>query len=343
MSARIDRFAALSVALVAAVFAIDLMLPLGVAAAVPYTFAVLLALAAKPRWFGPAVAGACLVLTFAKLVLVPERGGTEMWKVLANRGLAAFAITMTVLLGLLRRRAESAVRAREAELARVARLAVAGELATALAHELNQPLAAVYLQADLAVRMGGAAPELSAALEEIAMQARRAAQLVRAMREMVRRDPAARGPVSMNDVVRAVARLLEWKARRAGATLTVRPADPLPLTYGEAVRLEQIVFNLVQNAIESVAERPAGPRTVEVSTATDGEWVLVRVSDTGVGLTDPERVFDQFYTTKADGMGMGLAIARSAAEAHGGKLTARALADGAAFVLALPAYREERS
>jgi C4-dicarboxylate-specific signal transduction histidine kinase len=342
LGARIDRFAALALALVVLVFVVDLMLPLGVAAAVPYTFAVLLALAAKPPWFGPAVAGACLVLTFAKLELVPERGTTEMWKVLANRGLAAFAITMTTLLGLLRRRAESAVRAREAELARAARLAVAGELATALAHELNQPLAAVYLQADLAVRMGGASPELTAALEEIAMQARRAAQLVRAMREMVRRDPAARGPVSMNDVVQAVARLLEWKARRAGATVTVRPAEPLPLTYGEPVRLEQVVFNLVQNAIESVAERAAGPRAVEVSTATDGEWVLVRVSDTGIGLTDAERVFDQFYTTKADGMGMGLAIARSAAEAHGGKLTARALDDGAAFVLALPAYREER-
>ncbi len=341
MSARIDRFAALSVALAAAVFAIDLMLPLGVAVAVPYAFAVLLAQAAAPRWFGPAVAGLCLVLTFAKMGLVPDRGTTELWKVVANRCLAALAILVTAVLGVLRRRAEAAARAREAELVRVARLAVAGELATALAHELNQPLAAVYLQADLAVRMGGASPELRAALDEIAMQARRAAQLVRAMRELVRREPAARGPVSVNDVVERVTRLLDWKARRAGAVVTVRPADPLPLVYGEAVRLEQVVFNLVQNAIESVAERPAGPRGVEVSTATDGEWVLVRVSDTGVGLADPERVFEQFYTTKPDGMGMGLAIARSAAEAHGGRLTARALDAGAAFEVALPAYREE--
>ena len=115
---------AVSLGLVAIVFAFDLSLPLGVAAAVPYTFAVLVALGAKPGRFGPAVAALCVVLTGAKMGIVPERGNTEMWKVIVNRCLALFAIGMTTLLGVLRRRAEQQNRQHEAELARLARLAV---------------------------------------------------------------------------------------------------------------------------------------------------------------------------------------------------------------------------
>lgn len=337
-----DRRAALAVLLVLAVFGVDLLLPLGVAAAVPYTFAVLLALSGKPAWFGPAVAAACAALTVAKLELFPERGTTELWKVVANRGLALFAIGMTLLMGLLRRRAEAALRQREAELARVARHAVAGELATVLAHELNQPLAAVCLQADLAARLGAGPPELAAALEEIAVQSRRAAEIVRTIRRTVRRSSVELGPVDLNDAARTVARLLDWKARRAGATVTVRAAEPLPRTYGDRVRVEQALFNLVQNAIEAVAARASGPREVEIETAAAGAFVRAVVRDTGPGLPHPERAFERFYTTKPDGMGMGLVIARSAAEEHGGTLTARGLNSGAEFELTLPTYREER-
>src|SRR4051794_11877063 len=183
------RPAALSLALVAAVFAVDLCLPLGVAAAVPYTFAVLVALGAKPGWFGPAVAGVCMALTVAKMGIVPERGNTEMWKVIVNRCLALFAIGMTTLLGLLRRRAEELNRQHEADMARMARLAVAGELATVLAHELNQPLAAMCLQADIAAHLAGDgdSSELKAALREVAEQSGRAAEIVRSIRRTVRR------------------------------------------------------------------------------------------------------------------------------------------------------------
>src|SRR5207248_1317669 len=102
-----------SLALVATVFGIDLCLPLGVASAVPYTFAVLLALSAKPGWLGPAVATLCVVLTVAKMGIVPDRGTTELWKVVVNRCLALFAIGMTALLGVLRRRAEERNRQHE--------------------------------------------------------------------------------------------------------------------------------------------------------------------------------------------------------------------------------------
>jgi C4-dicarboxylate-specific signal transduction histidine kinase len=335
--------AALALGLVLTVFVVDLCLPLGVAAAVPYTFAVLLALRGKPGWIGPAVAGLCMVLTVAKMEIVPERGGTEMWKVVANRCLALFAIGMTALLGLLRRQAEERNRQHEAALARMGQLAVAGELATVLAHELNQPLAAVCLQADLAAHLvpDSAAPELRSALTEVVEQVRRAAEIVRTIRRTVRRADPERGAVDLNASVRIVVRLLDWNAQRAGVTVHTRFAEPLPPSYGDRVQLEQVVFNLLQNAIESVVARGTGPRTVLIETLTGGATVCIRVRDTGVGLADPERVFERFYTTKPDGMGLGLAIGRSAAEAHGGHLSARAVEGGAEFTLALPVFREE--
>ena len=334
-----------ALALVAAVFVVDLCLPLGVAAAVPYTFAVLIALGAKPGWFGPAVAALCMVLTVAKMEIVPERGNTEMWKVIVNRCLALFAIGMTTLLGLLRRRAEELNRQHEADLARMSRLAVAGELATVLAHELNQPLAAVCLQADVAAHLADAvdSSELKAALGEVAEQSRRAAEIVRTMRRTVRRVEPERGPVDLNDALRVVVRLLDWKARRAGVSVQLRFTEPLPPTYGDRVQLEQVIFNLLQNAIEAIVARGAGPRTVEIDTLTGGDVVFVRVRDTGVGLTDADRVFERFYTTKPDGMGLGLAIGRSVAEAHGGRLWARGIEGGAEFTFELPAHREERA
>ena len=276
---------------------------------------------------------------------MPERGTTEMWKVIANRCLALFAIGMTTLLGLHRRSAEARIRQHEADLARMGQLAVAGELATVLAHELNQPLAAVCLQADVAAHLArdAGSPELKAALSEVAEQAGRAAEIVRSIRRTVRRTAPERGTVDVNEAVRVVARLLDWKARRAGAAVQLRCAEPLPPTHGDRVQLEQVVFNLLQNAIEAVAARRARAAQVQVETSADGDTVRVRVRDTGVGLANPERAFERFYTTKPDGMGLGLAIGRSVAEAHGGRLSAESVEGGAEFTLALPAYREERA
>jgi C4-dicarboxylate-specific signal transduction histidine kinase len=333
-----DPRAALSLALVGAVFAVDLLLPLGVAAAVPYTFAVLLALAARPAWLGPAVAGLCAALTVAKMELSPDRGTTEMWKVVANRGLAVFAIGMTALLGLLRRRAAERVRGHQAELARVGRLGLLGQVAAALAHELNQPLAAARLQAEIAARLAPPGGDLAAAVGEVAEQARRAGEIVAAIRRMAR--PAAPGldRVDLVAAARSAARLLDWQARRAGAAVeVVAPDGPPPAATGDRVQLELVLFNLVQNAVEAVAD-VAGPRVVTVETAAAGADVVVRVRDTGPGLADAARVFDWFYTTKPDGAGLGLAICRSVVEAHGGRLEAGlAAGGGAVFTATLPA------
>jgi len=345
------RAAAPALGLVLAVFVVDLNLPLGVAAAVPYTFAVLLALRAPAGWFAPAVAGLCGVLTVAKLELVPERGTTEYWKVLANRGLALFSIGMTLFLGVLRRRAEDARRRAEEEtrehlaaLAHLDRLHAAGQLATGLAHELNQPLAAIGLQAEVAARLAtqpDRGPTLVECLEEIAAQSQRAGEIVKSLRRMTAPGRSVAAVVALNEVVLAAARVIEWEARRAGASVSWELKEPLPAVWGDRVQLEQVVFNLLLNAVQAVAGTD-GPRDVRVETAAAADVVIVTVRDTGPGLgaDEPERVFERFYTTKPSGMGVGLAVSRSVVEAHGGKLwAANDPAGGAVFSFHVPADR----
>ncbi|MFO0801097.1 MAG: ATP-binding protein [Gemmataceae bacterium] len=343
------RAAALALGLVLAVFITDLNLPLGVAAAVPYTFAVLLALRVPASWFAPAVAGLCGVLTVAKLHLHPERGTTEYWKVLVNRGLALFSIGMTLFLGVLRRRADDARRRAEEEtrehlaaLAHLDRLHSAGQLATGLAHEVNQPLAAIGLQAEVAARLAAEAehgPALAACLVEIAAQSQRAGEIVNSLRRLTARGHPTPAALDMNQVVGGAVRVVEWEACRAGAAVSVQLKVPLPPVWGDSVQLEQVVFNLLINAVQAVAEKP-GPRDVRVETGAAADVVIVTVRDTGRGLGDgdPDRVFERFYTTKPGGMGVGLSISRAVVEGHGGKLwAANDPAGGAVFSFHLPA------
>ena len=350
------RPAFLSLVLVAVVFAIDLSLPLGVASAVPYTFAVLLALTARPAWIGPAVAVLCGVLTLAKMGIVPERGTTEMWKVVANRCLALFAIGMTALLGVLRRRAEversraeERLREHQADLAHMGRLSALGQVTATLAHELNQPLAAICLQADTAARLaasnGQVQTELAAALTEIAEQSARAAEILRGVRRVRCRTSLCRDVIDLNDVAQGVVRLMEWQVRRAGVTVQLHlAADPLERTFGDRTQIEQVLFNLIQNAIEAAAQLDNGLRTVTVETVAGSDAVTVIVRDTGPGLADAGRVFERFYTTKPNGTGLGLAIGRSIAEAHGGRLwTEPAAGGGTAFSFLLPVTHQEKS
>lgn len=337
------------------VFVVDAILPLGVASAVPYTFAVLLALKARSRQFGVWIAVVCCVLTFAKMGLFPDRGTTELWKVITNRCLAVFAISTSALLGVQRRRAderrqqaEAQMRLHLSDLAHLGRLKTAGQLATSLAHELNQPLAAVSLQSEIAtqlVQQNGALPRdaLLSALEEITEQSQRAGAIVRSLREQVRKPEPLRSTVAINDVVHDAIRLIEPQAERAGVTLQSKLAEHLPPVLGDSIQLEQVLLNLIQNAIEAVTAAAAGPGHVQVETCNgDATQITVRVKDTGVGLApdEAEQVFERFHSSKPHGMGMGLAISRSIVEAHGGRLWGSPNPErGATFTLTLPIFR----
>jgi PAS domain S-box-containing protein len=257
---------------------------------------------------------------------------------------------VTALLGLTRdvterKRAEEQARRHLAELARVARLSTMGEMASGIAHELNQPLAAIANHAAACQRraaVGALAPELRGSLDEISVQARRAGQIIRNVRDLARKAAPCRTAVDVNGVVRLVAEVIEPEARQRAVCVRLGLGGHVPLAYAEKIEIEQVILNLVKNSIEAMDDNSDAAREVEIGTGPHGDdAVEVSVRDTGPGIPAAfrEQVFDPFFTTKSDGMGMGLSISRSIVEAHGGRLALCANPDrGVTLRFTLPAY-----
>lgn len=210
------------------------------------------------------------------------------------------------------------------ELAHVTRLASLGEMATQIAHEINQPLAAIALYSAAGLRtMAGECDrsKMEAWLEAINAQAKRAGEIVKRVRSFVQKGEPRLVPVDLNLVARETAALVDHDARSHGVEIVRELAEGLPLVQGERVLLEQVAFNLLRNAIDA-ALTGSGERRVTLRTFSDAQLVYVEVSDTGHGV-DPalgEQIFSSFVTSKQGGLGMGLAISRSIVEAHGGSL-----------------------
>ena len=335
------------------VFVADSLTPLGVASGVPYSLAVLLALNSGSRRYVVSFAVLCSLLTLVDLMIGPGRGGSELWKVLTNRSMAISMIWITTILGLkrhraerYRRRAEAQTRSHLADLAHLSRVETAGQLATTLAHELNQPLSAISLQSEIAVQLAAQQPEsqhhpmFTDAMHEIAEQSQRAAAIVKTLRAMVRKTPPRKTAVNLNEVARNVAQLMDTQVRHANVTLRLNLGSS-PTVKGDTVQLEQVVLNLLQNSLDAIEAADTRFRRIELRTESlpSGE-IEVGVRDTGVGLSDDdcERVFDRFFTSKSDGMGMGLAICRSIIESHNGRMWAAGNEDrGTTFCFRLPA------
>jgi len=243
-----------------------------------------------------------------------------------------------------RKRARELARQQEERLQATSRLVTMGEMASTLAHELNQPLAAIAtynngcinrLQATDADRT-----ELITIHEKIGRQARRAGEIIRRVHDFVRRAEPKREPIDLNAVIRDAVGLLEADVRKRGMQLVTDLAPALPQVEADAVMIEQVVVNLVRNGMDAMRDAPATLRTVRIATATDGSHVMVRVADRGTGIPADvaERLFQPFYTTKPEGMGMGLNICRSIAELHHGRLSFETNPEGGTiFVLTLPA------
>jgi PAS domain S-box-containing protein len=213
-------------------------------------------------------------------------------------------------------------RQRMLELAHVSRLASMGEMATEIAHEINQPLAAISMYSAAGLRtLQDDSGQMKSWLEAINTQAKRASEIVRRMRRFVRKDEPRFGPVDMNSIAREVASLLNHEAKSQGVDVVLELAEDLPSVQGERVLLEQVVFNLARNAMDAVLSQP-GERRITLRTSSDAQLVYVEVSDTGPGV-DPalgEKIFDSFVTSKQGNLGMGLTISRSIIEAHAGTL-----------------------
>ncbi|WP_304608629.1 sensor histidine kinase [Hyalangium versicolor] len=225
--------------------------------------------------------------------------------------------------------AEMEARRTLAQLAHVGRVAALGELAASLAHELNQPLAAILSNAQAARRLLNATPpelgEVREALGDIISDDKRAGEVIHRMRGLLKRGEPRQEFHSLNDLVREVARLLANDMQLRGATLRLVLASSLPAVQGDGIQLQQVVLNLLINAMDAMASVPAGKRQIQIRTASPGPGqVELSVQDSGEGIAPSQLtlVFEPFYSTKEHGLGMGLSISRSIVEAHGGHLHA---------------------
>jgi PAS domain S-box-containing protein len=217
----------------------------------------------------------------------------------------------------------------QAELAHVTRVTTLGELAASVAHEVNQPLAAMVADANACLNWLAAAPpdleSVSGALDAIVRDGYRAGEVIQRIRQLATKGAPRKGPVDLNDVVRDVVPLMRAELLHQEISLMLDLASTLSPVLGDRVQLQQVLLNLMMNAIEAMASVTDRPRELIIrSEPDDDDHVRVAVQDTGIGIAanDLDHVFSAFFTTKAGGMGMGLSISRSIVEAHGGRLWA---------------------
>jgi len=241
-----------------------------------------------------------------------------------------------------RRHIEDQLRERDRELNRAMRIAAAAEMASALAHELNQPLTAAssYVQAcDIMLQQGGAQQRLFDAMTKAVAEVKRAAEVVRRLRDFYRGGTLRARSVTVDTLIGSVLHTVHDRLQRHGVHVTTRLAPDLPPVYVDAMQLEMVLHNLVANAIDSVTGADCMRRDIAIEAAPGAPgFVRVAVEDSGPGVdeTVAQQLFHAFATSKATGMGMGLAISRSIVEQHGGRLWLDDLRPGARFVLTLP-------
>ena len=244
-----------------------------------------------------------------------------------------------------RRRAEDEARKRQTELAHVARISTATELATGLAHEINQPLTAIASSAEAILRFlrnGDALSgrETTRVIESIAEQAQRAAAIIRHLRGFVRRATPSRSATDLNRLIVDTVQFMRHEARRSDVRIDTDLAADLPSITIDSVQVQQVLVNLIKNACESARDVPIARRRVLIRTLSpDAGSVEFHVQDQGPGIDAAiaEQIFDTFFTTKSTGLGLGLAISRSLIEDHGGKLTMTSNQDrGVTFHCRLP-------
>ena len=243
----------------------------------------------------------------------------------------------------------AAARARETAergaFAQATRLTTMGEMAASIAHEVNQPLAAIVANANAGLRwLANAAPDLGKVqtiLQRVVRDGHRASEVIGSVRAMLKRDVQQKAPVAVNALIDEVVGLLQTDLEREQISLQLELGSGSASVLADRVQLQQVILNLITNAIDAMRASQHWPRVLRISTATGeaNSW-LISVQDAGAGI-DPkhrERIFEPFYTTKASGMGLGLSICRSIIEAHGGRLWAEpAHPRGTTFQFMLPA------
>ena len=243
---------------------------------------------------------------------------------------------------------ELKLRQAEAELARVARLTMVGELTASIAHEVNQPLAAVVTNANAITRWLATVPpnleEAREAVQRIARDGNRASEVIRRVRALIKKSEPVRKPLNLNELIQETVALTQSEMTRKKVLLQTELARDLPRVSADRVQLQQVLLNLVVNSVDSLSTVTNRPRFLCIRTErAEPNAVHIAVHDTGIGieLQQTERLFEPFYTTKPHGLGMGLTISRSIVEAHGGRLWATPNdGRGAKFEFTLPVQEE---
>jgi PAS domain S-box-containing protein len=245
-------------------------------------------------------------------------------------------------------RAQNELQHTRSELAHVARVTTMGELAASIAHEVNQPLGAIVGNADICLgwlrEKEVDLKQLAEALEDIASDGHRASQIISRIRSLAKKHVPEKSPLNVSDVAREVIGLVGHEAQRKQVTIHSQLGESLPLVEADRVQLQQVLLNLVMNGIEAMNETDASQRRLTVQTVVSNGSVLTNVRDRGMGIepANAEQLFKAFHTTKAGGLGMGLAISRSIVESFGGKLWAESNAGGGAiFSFSLPVRSQE--
>lgn len=321
---RIGRASTIAV-LTTAVFVLDTVTDLEIATAVFYIVVILLAIGMFRRRGVILLSILCIVLTLFSAALT-RSGSYEAG--LINSGISVAAIAITTWLALKMIAAESAAHEARAQLIRIARVNSLGELAASIAHEVNQPLSAIATSGDACLRWLAAEPpnldRARLAVGRIVDDANRAGKVVARVREHMRGEVGQTREMSLNDVVVESVALAQSEIDRNGIALRLDLADGLSPILGDPIQLQQVLGNLILNAIEAMADLPASRRSLDLRTWPDGATVRLCVKDTGIGVREDDLpfLFDAFWTTKNGGTGMGLAICRTIVEAHGGAITA---------------------
>ncbi len=243
------------------------------------------------------------------------------------------------------RQAEEAERETRARLAHAGRVSLMGEMTAGIAHEINQPLAAITMYSQACINLlasdNADLERLSGALEKLRDQALRAGAVIERLQRFVKGRSVVAEPTDMNELMTDVVALAANDGRLENIELKTSFSSPLPTVRCDSVQIQQVALNLIRNAIDAMAEIGCeNGRDIEISTQLGDRQVTVTVADAGPGVTDEDEVFRPFHTTKLTGMGMGLSISKTIIDAHGGELSFKNLTPfGAAFSFRLPAEK----
>jgi len=281
-----------------------------------------------------------------------RKDGTEIWahvylSAIPGDDLAPQLFLATTVDITSHKLAEDAARVAQSDLARIARLITVGEMTASIAHEINQPLGAIVANGNAGLRwLARAAPDLDearAALKRIVNEGHRAGQVIASIRSMFKKDGRTKAPHDVNDVVREVLTLVRGEVENQRVAVRTELTDELPRVLADRVQLQQVILNLVTNAIDAMGSLNGRARVLRLrSERHASDSVMVTVEDTGAGIDreNMNRIFEAFFTTKPHGMGMGLSICRSIVESHGGRLSAaRGHPYGAVFQVVLPGHQ----